>query len=263
LNQAEGNTTMPFYVTSPFKATPKLLIQGTPEYVFGSLNNNTGATLGTVISDSAATTTATIVFQIQSGNIPIPGALITVIGTANSAGIFNVTNATLLTVVVTAQGVATVTYAISSTTQASLADGGQVSIPQIEIGDNLTAGIVATLPATSVPVAAVIGATTIGRSTSATLTLPAASAAFPSTLSGVTAVIQGANVDRDDHYNTIGTLTTTGAAGNTYDWQSGQGEAATPAVLADGNVNVLSFRFYRIQITAATGAGYAVATIMQ
>ena len=59
------------------------------------------------------------------------------------------------------------------------------------------------------------------------------------------------------------TGTTTGAAGNTYDWQSGQGEAATPAVLADGNVNVLSFRFYRIQITAATGAGYAVATIMQ
>ena len=76
-------------------------------------------------------------------------------------------------------------------------------------------------------------------------------------------MIQGSNVDRDDHYNTIGTIVTGGTAGSTYDWQSGQGQATTPAVLADGNVNVLSFRFYRLQITAATGAGYAVGTIMQ
>jgi len=251
------------YQLTPFKQPVQLLIQGTPEYVYGKINNNTGPTLGNVISDSAVTTTATLVFQILSGNIPIPGALITVVGTANSAGAFNTTNATLLTVVVNAQGVATVTYVIASTTQASLPDGGQVSIPQIEVGDLLTAPLVAALPYSSVPVAAVVGSTIVGRSTSATLTLPASSAAFPSTLAGVTAVIQGSNVDRDDHYNTIGTITTTGAAGNTYDWQSGQGQATTPAVLADGNVNVLSFRFYRLQITAATGAGYAVGTIMQ
>jgi hypothetical protein len=251
------------YVTSPFKAPVQLLIQGTPSLVYGSLNNNTGPTLGNVLSNSAATTTATLVFQILSGNIPIPGALITVVGSANSAGVFNTTNSTLLTVVTNAQGVCTVTYAITSTTQANLSDGGQVSIPQIEVGDNLTAGIVGALPYSSVPVAAVVGATVTGRATSATLTLPPSSAAFPSTLSGVTCNIQASNVDLDSHYSTIGVLTTTGAAGNTYEWQSGQATPATPGAANPGGVDILSFRFYRLQITAATGAGYAVGTIMQ
>jgi hypothetical protein len=251
------------YQLTPFKASPQLLIQGKNEYVYGSLNDKTSPTTGYVISDSAVTTTATLVFQIKDGNIPIPGALITVTGTVNSAGVFNATNAVILTVVVNDYGVCTVTYAIASTTQASLADAGQVIIPQIEIGDNLTAGLVAAVPYTSVPVAAVVGATVTGRSTSATITFPASSAAFPSTLSAVTVVIQASNVDRDDHYNTIGTVTTTGAAGTTFEWQSGQGAATTPAVLLDSNVDLLSFRFYRLQITAATGAGYVVGSIMQ
>lgn len=252
---------MSFYVTSPFKASPKLLIQGTPEYVFGSLNSNTGPTVGYVISDSSVTTTGTLVFQITGGNIPIQGALITVVGTANSAGVFNVTNAVILTVVVTSQGVCTVTFAVASTTQANLPDNGQVIIPQIEIGDNFTAAIVAALPASSVPVAGVVGATTVGRSLSVSVTLPANSAAFPNTLSAVTVVIQGSNVDLDSHYNTIGTITAAGAAGFTYDWQSGQGDTAT-GTLAAGSVDLLSFRFYRLQVTAATGAGYVVGTIM-
>jgi hypothetical protein len=250
------------YQLTPFKQPPQLLIQGKPEYVFGNLNDKTSPTTGYVISDSAVTTTATLVFQIKDGNIPIPGALITVTGTANSAGVFNVTNAVILTVVVNDYGVCTVTYAIASTAQASTADAGQVIIPQIEIGDNLTAALVSALPYSSVPVAAVVGATVTGRSTSATVTLPTSSAAFPSTLSGVTVVIQASNVDRDDHYNTIGTITTAGAAGSTYDWQSGEG-ISTTGTLAAGSVNVLSFRFYRLQVTVATGAGYVVGTIMQ
>jgi hypothetical protein len=76
-------------------------------------------------------------------------------------------------------------------------------------------------------------------------------------------VIQASNVDRDDHYNTIGTVVTAGAAGNTYDWQSGQGNTST-GTLAAGSVDLLSFRFYRLQVsTGATGAGYIVGTIMQ
>src|SRR5260370_26155847 len=131
---------MPFYITSPFKPVPKLLIQGTPEYVFGSFNDKTSPTLGFVISDSAVTTTGTVTFQITSGNIPIPGALITVVGTANAAGNFNVTNATILTVTTTASGVCTVTYAIASSTVAiGTADSGQVQIPQIENGDLISA----------------------------------------------------------------------------------------------------------------------------
>jgi hypothetical protein len=251
------------YQLTPFKQPPQLLIQGKPEYVFGNLNDKTSPTTGYVISDSAATTTATLVFQIIGGNIPIPGALITVIGTANSTGIFNATNAVLLTVVVNDYGVATVTYAIASTTQVSAPDAGQVIIPHIEIGDNLTAALVSALPYSSVPVAGVVGATVTGRATSATVTFPANSTAFPSTLSAVTVNIQAANFDRDDHYNTIGVLTAAGSAGNSYDWQSGQATPATPGVANPGGVDILSYRFYRLQVTAATGAGYIVGTIMQ
>src|ERR1039458_8599051 len=159
---------MPFYIKSPFKPTPKLLIQGTPEYVFGSFNDKVGATFGYVQSDSAVTTTGTLVFRITSGNVPFVNSLISVVGTANSAGVFNVTNATILTVVCTDAGICTVSYAVSSTSQTSTPDGGEVTINQSEIPDQLTAGIVAAVPAASFPVAAPVGATTIGRSISVT-----------------------------------------------------------------------------------------------
>ena len=246
---------MPFYQLTPFKAAPKALIQGTPEYVFGSFNDKTSPTLGYVISDSGTGATSTVVFQITSGNIPIPGSAVTIVGTLNAAGAYNVTNATVLTASVTAQGVATITFS-GAGSSASAADGGQVQIPQPEIGDLISAA------QSSVPVAAVVGATVTGRSTSATVTLPANSAAFPSTLSGVTVVIQGANFDEDTHYNTIGTITAAGAAGNTYDWQSGQGDDAGGNI-ASGDVDILSFRFYRLRATAVTGSGYIVGTIMQ
>lgn len=252
---------MSFYQTTPFKAPVDLLIQGTPEYVLGSLNVKTSDTFGYVQSDSGTGATSTVVFRIVTGNIPIPGSLVTIVGTANASGAYNVTNATVLTVVTTDAGICTITFA-GSGSSASASDGGQVKIPQVEIGDNLTAGIVAALPISSVPVAGVVGATTVGRSMSATVTFPANTAAFPSTLSATTVVIQASNVDRDDHYNTIGTITAAGAAGSTYDWQSGQGDTAT-GTLAAGSVDLLSFRFYRLQVVSATGAGYIVGTIMQ
>ena len=255
-----------FYIKSPFKPMPKALILGTPEYVYGSFNDKTGPTLGSVISDSAVTTTGTLVFQILSGNVPSVNSLISVVGTSNSAGIFNTTNATLLTVSCTAAGICTVTYAISSTTQASTADGGQVYIAQSEVPDNLTSTIVsnlATNAGASEPIAAPVGAPSSGRSISVTLTLVANSTTYGSNLSGVTAVIQGANMDLDTEYSTVGTITAAGAQGNTYEWQSGQGDdlATGTGALAEAGVNLPTFRFYRLKITAATGAGYIVGKI--
>jgi hypothetical protein len=250
------------YVTSPYKAPVQLLVQGTPSYTYGGYNDKTAAAFGYIISDSGTGSVSTVVYQQTQGNLPIPGSLVTIIGSANAAGSYNVTNAVLTSVSANDFGVISITFA-GSGSSASAPDAGQVLIPVIEVGDNLTAALVAALPYSSVPVAAVVGATVIGRSTSATITLPASSAAFPSTLAGVTAVIEASNVDLDSHYSVIGTVVTGGAAGNTYEWQSGQGAATTPAVLLDSNVDLLSFRFYRLQITAATGAGYVVGSIMQ
>jgi len=140
-------------------------------------------------------------------------------------------------------------------------DYGQVIIPQIEIGDQI-ATFGTTSASASVPVAGVVGATTVGRSMSVTVTLPANTAANPSTLSGVTVVVQGSNIDLDSEYSTIGTVGTSLAAGSTTDWQSGQGNTST-GTLAAGSVDLMSFRFYRLQATVGSGSGAIVGTIMQ
>ena len=250
---------MPVYQTTPFKPSPQALIQGKPEYVFGSFDDKSSPTQGTVISNATnGTTTATLIFQILSGNVPLVGDLITVIGCANSAN-FNVTNVAVLTVSCTTAGVCTVTYTITSTATptSQTADTGRVIVPRIEVPEAING------TEASVPVAAVVGATVVGRATSASVTLPANSAAYPSTLSGVTVVIQGSNVDKDDHYKTIGTLTAAGAQGNTYDWQSGQETPAEAGNANPGGVDILSYRFYRLNVTGVRGSGYIIGTIMQ
>lgn len=246
---------MSAYIKSPFKPSPALAVAGTPQYLFGSYNDKTGPTLGFVISDSAVTTTGTVTFQITSGNIPIVGALISVVGTANAAGNFNVTNAAILTVVANADtGVVTVTYAItSSTVPANTADGGQVIVPQPEVGDTVA---VATA---SVPVAVPFNNPEMqeGKSLTATLNLP-----NTGNLSGVVAVLQGANVDLDSEYVTIHTFAAVTGTNTSETFQSGAdarfvtSSASPGTVVANpGGVNILNWRFYRFNLTAVTGSG--------
>src|SRR5260221_11306282 len=124
---------MSFYIASPFKPSPKLMVQGTPEYLFGKWNANTGPTLGNVLSDASTGTTGTLTFQILSGNVPVVDSLITVVGTGNAGNRFNVTNAQILTVSAAANpdaGIYTVTYTVAAFSQPTLADAGQVYIAQ-------------------------------------------------------------------------------------------------------------------------------------
>ena len=242
------------YQLTPFKPMPKLLVMGVPEYVWGSLNDKTVPTTGIItFSKTNGTTTATVNIQILSGNIPVNGSLITVVGSANS-GNFNVTNVAISNVTVIPDangndtGLYSLTYAITSTATPTTytADAASFIIPQPEVGETVSG------TGASVPVA--VGTwNNSGRSLSATLTLG-------SGLSGVTAVLQGANRDIDAEYNTVGTIGT-GLGVGTTDWQSGQGDTAT-GTLAAGSVNFLNFRFFRINITAITGSGLVVAKIM-
>jgi hypothetical protein len=248
---------MSFYVSSPYKPVPTLMTQGTPTYAFGSFQTDASSTRGYVLSNSAITITGTLVFQVVEGNAPQVGQLITVIGTSNSGGVFNTTNSQILTATTNAQGVATVTYAISSTTQASTADGGQVLVPVIELGDALTSSGGASVPV----VCPASPSQQSGKSLSAKVNLPSQQGGVPSTLSGVTVVIQGSNFDLDSSYNTIGVVGTGLAAGTVTDWQSGQG-ITTAGTLAAGSVNLPNFRFYRLNVTSATGSGPIVGAIM-
>lgn len=251
---------MSFYNTSPFAQTPRLMVQGTVEYLFGSLNMDIAPTQGTIISDSAAGTTGTATVQILSGNVPLPGSLITIVGSSNNAN-FNVTNAVILTVSaanVPDNGIYILTFTMSTTTQATLADTGQFIVPQPEVGDALTTSTASSAPVTS-PAA---GPNSVGKSLSATVTLPASSAAIPSTLSGVTVVLQGSNKNVDADFNTIATIGTGLAAGSTTQWQSGQGDTAT-GTLAAGSVDLVNFLFYRMRVTAGSGAGPIVGKLLQ
>jgi len=254
---------MSFYVKSPYKATPKLLVQGTPEYVFGSWQADVAPTQGIILRDSGNGGTSTYVIQILSGNIPVADSLLTVIGTANDGGAYNVTNSPILTVSAPASpdlGVYTLTIANAATSVSAL-DYGQFSISVPEVGDVLPSAT----PEASVPVCSPVSPpNSVGKSLSVTVKLPANTTANPSTLSGVTVVIQGANFDVDSEYSTIGTVMTGGSAGNTYEWQSGQAVgAAAPGSVSSGSVNEINFRFYRLNATVVTGAGPIIGKIME
>jgi hypothetical protein len=239
------------YIKSPFKPSPQLAVAGTPSYLLGSYNDRTSPTLGFVISDSAVTTTGTLTFQITSGLPPIVGALITVVGTANASGNFNVTNAAILTVVTnTTTGVCSVTYAItSSTVAANTPDAGQVIVPQTEVGEAVGSG---TVPYASVPVARPFNNPEMqeGQSLTATLNMSAG-------LSGVAAVLQGADIDLDSEYQPIHTFGTSGLS----TFQSGQDTPAAAGNSNPGGAPVLNYRFYRFNISAATGSGTVIGKI--
>lgn len=241
---------MPQYITSPFKPPVQLLVPGTPSYVLGSYNNRTGPTLGNVISDSGNGTTGTVVFQILSGNAPVQGALITIVGTANSAGAFNVTNAKITAVTTDMNsGISTVSF-LSATVQASTPDGGQVQIPQPEIGEMVFTG--ASFPVNS-------SYSTASPDQGKVITVEVSFPTIPTTVTGV--FLQGANQDIDSEYADISGPITTVVAGvvtpaGSGSWNSGQGTTGTIQA-----VNQLNFRFYRLRVAGVVGAGTIVGKI--
>jgi hypothetical protein len=236
---------MPVYVASPFKPPVQLAVAGTPSYLIGSYNDKTGPTIGSIITDAAVTTTATLVFRILSGNVPKTGSLITVVGAANSAN-FNVTNVAVTVISVTDAGIATVSYAITSTSQGTLADGGQVIIPQPEVGETVAAAY------KSAPVARPFNNPNINEGQSLTATINLGSG-----LSGVAATLEGADFDVDTEYVTVHTFGTSGLSS----FQSGQDTPATAGAANPGGANQLNWRFYRFNISAVTGSGSVIGKI--
>lgn len=225
------------YQLTPFKQPPALLVAGTPQYLYGSYNDKTGPTLGYVISDSGNGTTSTVVFQIQSGNVPIVGALVTIVGTANAAGGYNVTNVAIATVTTTEQGVCTITF-LNTATSASAQDFGAVQIPQPEVGEAVTAG-------SSVPCVAPYNNTTYNLNQALTAVI-----SFPSftSLTAATINLQQAIQDMDSEYQTVATAAT--VAGGVI--------TAGPQITVDPTLG----RFFRFNTSGITGTGTIVAKLM-
>ena len=227
---------MPAYVKSPFKPPVQLLTAGLPSYVFGSYDDRSSPTFGYIISDSASGTVGTVSFLIQSGPVPQVGEKISVRGAGRSNNL-NVADgsATVISVLMEADasglqnGVCTVTYPITSTSLSTLADGGQVVIERVEVGETVANGA-------SVPVAAPYNPA----NTNSTK-LISASVSFSNGVTGALVVLQASNFDVDDQYVTLGTVYST----STLDSQEFES----------------NYRFYRLLVSGLTGSGTIVGKI--
>ena len=217
------------YQSTPFKEHIKLLVSGRNSYLYGSYTDKVSPTFGYVLSNSSIGTVGSVVFQIRDGNPPIVGALITVRGTENSGGVFNVVNAIILSAVTnTDTGVSTVTYAVASTTQASAADNGQVDVPQPEIGETLVNG-------SSAPVAMPFQNAQMGQGKDLVAVV-----SFPTIPTTAVVTLQSALIDLDAEYADIVTVA-----------------SITGSVVTGGQVSVgdMAARFYRFHTTGLTGVG--------
>lgn len=227
---------MPAYQTTPFKQPPVLLVAGTPQYLYGGYNDKTGPTLGYVISDSGNGTTSTVIFQIQSGNVPVVGALVTIVGTANSAGAYNVTNASITSVTVTEQGVCTIQFA-GGGTSASAQDFGAVQIPQPETSEVIVTG-------SSVPAAMPYNNTTYNLNQALT-----AVCSFPSLPTTAVVNLQQAVQDIDSEYSLVAVVATV---------TGGAVTAAGSQITVDPTLG----RFFRFNVSGLTGAGTIIAKLL-
>lgn len=118
---------------------PQLLQKGVPAYLFGNLNMLRGNASGTVADTALASDVATITVQINQGATPVVGDYITVWGTAEQSGLFNVTRALITAVDITAStGAGTISYALTGSNQSTTADPGMFLMEIGETSETLT-----------------------------------------------------------------------------------------------------------------------------
>lgn len=223
---------MPSYVLSPFKQSPQLFTPGQSAYLWGSYNNKTGPTTGTVIFvKTNGTTTATVQIKILSGNIPANGSLISVVGSSVNAN-FNVVNAAVSNVTALNSpddGTYSLTFTISSTATPTTftADAAQFIIPQPEVSEALVAGA-------SVPVCMPYNNFTANLNQAITAVV-----SFPSLPTSVVISLQQAVHDIDSEYVTIATIATV----------AGGVVSGSPQVTVDPTLG----RFFRFSNGTVTG----------
>lgn len=218
---------MPAYNKSPFSAAVKLLYAGVAEYLFGSWPQDVSPTKMYVTSVAIAANVATVGVTVYEGNVPAVGSLISIQGTQQGAGEFNVTNAVLVSVTLNTAGVGTVTFALTGANLGTVADAGISIVPQPVQTEAIVAGA-------SVPVA--MSNNSWGGDLNNTVT---AQAIFGTLPTAATIKLQGAMVNLDSAFVDLGIIATVAAS----------------AVSANGLVFEGNYLFYRANVSGLTGAG--------
>jgi hypothetical protein len=121
---------MPAYSSDPTLAVP-LALPGIPVYVWGSLSDRIAPTRMTISNVALTTNVATLTVKVIEGNVPAVGQLVTVKGTQQAAGAFNVTAVAITGVAINATtGAGTITFALTHANVGSVADSGMAIAPQ-------------------------------------------------------------------------------------------------------------------------------------
>lgn len=212
---------MPAYVSTPLGPPPETLQPGVPGYAFGSFNANLPTTKMLVTTTASTGGTATVGVQVIEGKIPDVGSLVTIRGTSQGAGAFNVTNIAITAVsIVAGTGVGTIQFALVGTV-VSAADAGLALVPTPEVGEALTNATSKTF-AVPEPVGSDTNQKGVVWSTS-----------YPSAPGAVTMVLQGSLFDIDGQYQTVDTSTNV----------NGETRVYGPS----------NFRFFRLKASGVSG----------
>jgi hypothetical protein len=233
---------MPSYILSPFKPTPRLLVAGTPSYVWGSYNDKTGPTQGIVLQSLGIGTTLELIVKILSGNVPVVGALLTVVGVSASNN-FNVTNVALTAVDtyphgnIPDNGMYALAYTTTSTVSPLQADAGQFIVPQPEVAETLVTDF------KSAPVAMPFNMLLGNMHQAITVVV-----SFPTLPTSIIVYLQQAVQDIDSEYATVATVVTVAGSAVT-----GGGQITIDPTLG---------RFFRLSSGDMVGNGTIIAKIL-
>jgi hypothetical protein len=208
---------------------PTLLQPGQNGYFFGSYNANKPNPSFEVTATSGNGTTATINVVLREGFAPAVNDLITVTGTQQASGGFNLSNVALSAVSVDpVTGIGTLSYPCTASAS---------SAPDFGLADVLNGEAAATLvngASKSVAVQTAAGQNDNGKNIAWAISFPTAPAA-------VTASLQGALFDKDSEYDTL---------------------TSTNSLTGDNQViSNVTQRFYRVLISGLVGSGTVISKI--
>lgn len=131
---------MPSYANNPFTPT-RFLAKGVATYLFGSHNDRQADTQMYVSKVALTSNVATLTVQVHGGEVPIVGALISVMQTASTSGLFNVSRAPLTGVSIDlTTGAGTVTFALTHADVVEAANTGSAIVEVPEVGETLANG---------------------------------------------------------------------------------------------------------------------------
>ena len=227
---------MPAFINSAFQK-PILLMKGVAAYLIGSFSQQVGDANLAVTNVALTSNVATVTVQQLNGPKVVVGALISIVNSTSTSGLFNVNRAIITASTIDdATGAGTITFALTHANVGSAADGGSVIVEPAEVGESVT-----TAGFTSI---AVVAQAPEGDSQ---FTVPISVLAGPA-ITAMTATLQHALKNSSNEWtNTTTVVTKTGAT--TY--------TAGPVVEATLERAYL----YRIAITGVTGTDVVVAKI--